>query len=352
MNVQATSEPNAPSVRQLWIADLSLLLVAVIWGVNIPVMKVALLKIDAFALNAIRLVVSSLILLFFARREFLRGVRPAGSLSRRDVLIYAAVVSVAYQCLFLLAVSRATSADVALIMATVPMWTAIGARLFLKEILPLLAWTGLIVAFAGTMIVTLQKAPAPPAVDPEITRGAELVKYDPAGPSELIDDPNRTAGGISRRLLGNLLALSAALAWAGGTVFSRPLLGKISPIQLSAWSATLGLPFHICIALVMGWNTVPASVSAMKDVSLIGCILYSGILSTGLALAMWSHGVKYAGAAHAAMIQNLTPIIAMAAAWVWLGETINSAQTLGGGMIIGGLLIMRWSRQSSSSRTN
>ena len=149
MNVQATSEPNAPSVRQLWIADLSLLLVAVIWGVNIPVMKVALLKIDAFALNAIRLVVSSLILLFFARREFLRGVRPAGSLSRRDVLIYAAVVSVAYQCLFLLAVSRATSADVALIMATVPMWTAIGARLFLKEILPLLAWTGLIVAFAG-----------------------------------------------------------------------------------------------------------------------------------------------------------------------------------------------------------
>ncbi len=141
-------------------ADMSLLLVAIIWGVNIPVMKVALRKIDPYAFNAIRLIVSSVVLLYFARREFLRGIRPASTLSKRDICIYAVTVSVAYQLLFLLAVSRATSADVALIMATVPMWTAIGARFFLKEILPLVAWAGLIIAFVGTMIVTVQKTPA------------------------------------------------------------------------------------------------------------------------------------------------------------------------------------------------
>jgi len=95
---------------------------------------------------------------------------------------------------------------------------------------------------------------------------------------------------------------------------------------------------------------VPASAAAMNDVSLVTWILYSGILSTGLALAMWSYGVKHAGAAQAAMIQNLTPIVAMAAAWVWLGETINTAQTLGGGMIIGGLFVMRRSRRAGTSR--
>lgn len=63
---------------------------------------------------------------------------------------------------------------------------------------------------------------------------------------------------------------------------------------------------------------------------------------------MWSYGVKHAGAAQAAMIQNLTPIVAMAAAWIWLGETINTTQALGGAMIIGGLFVMRRSRQSSS----
>ena len=344
MNAQVTSQSKLPSERSLWLADLSLLLVAVIWGVNIPVMKIALLKIDAYALNAVRLIVSSVVLLWFARREFINGITPASSLLKRDVFIYASIVSVAYQFLFLLAVSHTTSANVALIMATVPMWTAIGARFFLKEVLPLMAWGGLIIAFAGTMIVTLQKGPAPTSNTRVVASFQDITSKSEG--STLND--NRKD---SYRPLGNLLALSAALAWAAGTVFSRPLLGKISPTQLSACSATLGLPFHIVIALVFGWDSVPASAAALKDVSLIACILYSGVLSTGLALAMWSYGVKQAGAAQAAMIQNLTPIVAMAAAWVWLGETINAAQALGGGMIIGGLLFMRRSRSPVSSRT-
>ena len=353
MNARVPTQSGSPIVRPLWLADLTLLLVAIIWGVNIPVMKVALHKIDAYAFNAIRLVVSSAVLMFFARREFLNGIRPASALSKRDVLIYAAIVSMAYQLLFLLAISHATSADVALIMATVPMWTAIGARFFLKEILPLMAWVGLILAFSGTMIVTLHKAPSV-TIDSRVAVGDEAIASSPADSAPGIPTAgtgvNRQERDASQRLLGNLFALSAALAWAGGTVFSRPLLGKISPIQLSACSATLGLPFHIIIALVIGWNSVPASAAAMKDVLLVACTLYSGILSTGLALAMWSYGVKHAGAAQAAMIQNLTPIVAMAAAWMWLGETIHSAQALGGGMIIGGLFIMHRSRRSGSSR--
>ena len=345
MNARVTTQSSSSTVRPLWLADLTLLLVAIIWGVNIPVMKVALRTIDAYAFNAIRLVVSSVVLIFFARREFLNGIRPDSTLSKRNVCIYASVVSMAYQLLFLLAISRATSADVALIMATVPMWTAIGARFFLKEILPLLAWVGLIMAFSGTMIVTLHKAPTPTNGN-TVESGGQVIAETTAVSVPVQQHESEA----SRRLLGNLFALSAALAWAAGTVFSRPLLGKISPIQLSACSATLGLPFHIIIALLIGWDSVPASAAAMKDVSLVTCTLYSGILSTGLALAMWSYGVKHAGAAQAAMIQNLTPVVAMAAAWVWLGETINSAQALGGGMIISGLFIMHRSRRTGTSR--
>lgn len=339
INSPATTQPVSASVKPLWQADLALLLVAVVWGVNIPVMKVALLKIDGYTFNAIRLIVSSIVLLYFARREFVRGIRPAAALSIRNVVIYAITVSVAYQLLFLLAVSRATSGDVALIMATVPMWTAIGARVFLKEILPLLAWGGLLVAFAGTMIVTLQKAPPLPAANhaANVTDRTNI---------EAAVHANQAA----QRLTGNLFALSAALAWAGGTVFSRPLLGKISPMQLSASSATLGLPIHIAVALMLRQDSVATTTAAMGHASIVACILYSGTLSTGLALAMWSYGVKHAGAAHAAMIQNLTPIVAMAAAGLWLGEKINLPQALGGAMIIGGLFIMRWSRHVGVSR--
>ena len=339
MNSPGSPQPDSATVKPLWQADVSLLLVALVWGVNIPVMKVALLRIDGYAFNAIRLIVSSIVLLHFARREFVRGIRPTTTLSIRNVLIYAFTVSVAYQLLFLLAVSRATSGDVALIMATVPMWTAIGARVFLKEILPWLAWGGLIVAFAGTMIVTLQKTPTSPAT----SHAGNVTDQTNA---EAAEHANKAA----QRLTGNIFALSAALAWAGGTVFSRPLLGKISPMQLSASSATLGLPIHIAIALMFGQDSMAATAAAIWNPSAIGCILYSGTLSTGLALAMWSYGVKHAGAAHAAMIQNLTPIVAMAAAGFWLGEKINMAQAVGGAMIIGGLFIMRWSRHVRVSR--
>jgi drug/metabolite transporter (DMT)-like permease len=158
--MSAPRQPTENSTALLWLAELSLLSVAVIWGVNIPLMKIALaLGIDRFALNGLRLVISALTLLVFAALEYRRGIRPNVRLNWKGILGYAILVSVLYQMLFLLSVSQTTSADIALIMATVPMWTAIGARLLLKEILTDRAWLGLIIGFTGTVVVTLQGTP-------------------------------------------------------------------------------------------------------------------------------------------------------------------------------------------------
>jgi hypothetical protein len=345
MSDNSTSEFQRLSLRQLLLADLALLAVAVIWGVNIPVMKVALESgITPYSLNAIRLVVSAIVLLGCAGLEYRTGVRPAAGISRIRIVIYALIVSVAYQYLFLMAVSRTTSANVALIMATVPMWTALGARLFLKEILPAMAWVGLLIAFAGTMIVTVQKQVTPVA---EVTISEVVGSEKTASVAELalgpiIDEVKSRQSDLdaATRFSGNMIALLAALTWASGTVFSRPMLKLISPVQLAACSATIGLPFHVLFA----WPTLAVCIPLLQETSLQLCILYSGILSTGLALAMWSYGVKHAGAAQATMFQNLSPIVAIVSAWLWRGESISIAQTIGGAMIISGLVIMRRSR--------
>ena len=344
MSDNSTSESQRLSLRQLLLADLALLTVAVIWGVNIPVMKVALESgITPYSLNAIRLVVSAIILLGCAGWEFRSGVRPATGISRIRIVIYALIVSVAYQYLFLMAVSRTTSANVALIMATVPMWTALGARLFLKEILPAMAWIGLLIAFAGTMIVTVQKQVTPVA-EVTISEAADKKTANASGvtPGPIIDEVKSRQSDLdaATRFAGNMIALLAALTWASGTVFSRPMLKLISPVQLAACSATIGLPFHVLFA----WPTLAVGIPLLQETSLQLCILYSGILSTGLALAMWSYGVKHAGAAQATMFQNLSPIVAIISAWLWRSESISLAQTIGGAMIISGLVIMRRSR--------
>jgi drug/metabolite transporter (DMT)-like permease len=309
---------------KLWLAELSLLSVAIIWGVNIPIMKIALdMGINRFSLNGLRLVVSAASLLIFATIERRSGVVPDLRGRWPRILCYAVLVSGLYQLLFLLAVSQTTSADIALIMATVPLWTAIGARFLLREILGRLAWTGLLVAFAGTVLVTLSGS----ADNPDANVGAVVAR---------------------QRLAGNIIALLAALAWSGGTILSRPMLKSITPLQLAAISTVICLPMHLGIA----WQSLPSGIARLSSIPLFLCLLYSGVLSTGLAMPMWSYGVKYAGAAHATMFQNLSPIVAIVSAWLILGESLSTAQAFGGALILGGLFIVRRARAEQPQQTS
>ena len=327
---------------RLWIAELALLAVAVIWGVNIPIMKIALaMGIDRFALNGLRLVVSALSLMAFAALERRSGPRPNLHKHWPRTLAYAVLVSGLYQLLFLLAVSQTTSADIALIMATVPLWTAIGARLVLNEILSRTAWIGLLIAFAGTVLVTVQGAPnASPDNTPQIN-ASQNIQTNSTPQNQAPANPEDSR----RRFAGNVIALLAALAWSAGTILSRPMLSAISPLQLAALSTTLCLPMHLLVA----GPTLTQSLAFLSSPSLLLCLLYSGTLSTGIAMPLWSFGVRQAGAAHATMFQNLSPIIAVISAWFILGEALSPAQAIGGSLILGGLFVMRRARNEANS---
>lgn len=295
----------------IW-ADTSLVGVALIWGINIPIMKNGLEQIDIFVFNAIRLTVSAAALALFAWSERRRRTRSSSGVKTRQILIYALMISAVYQLLFLVGIAYTTSGNTALIIATVPMWTALLSRLFLGERLQRLAWWGLVIALIGTAIVALQKG--------DVAAGSE-------------------------HLLGNVVVLGSALLWAGGTVYSRPLLTQISPMQLSAAAAVIALPFHLLFAA----GKYEASLPALRDVNLWLIILYSGILSSGLALPMWNYGVRHAGPSHAAIIQNLVPLFAIIAAWLARGEAVTVPQMIGGVLILGGLVTMRMSRRPAAA---
>ena len=141
------------------------------------------------------------------------------------------------------------------------------------------------------------------------------------------------------------MMLCAAFAWGGGTVYSRPLLKYISLLQLSGSAALIALPVHLLLAPGRHKDSAPE----IQSVNLWLIILYAGILSSGLALPMWNFGVRHAGAAHAAIIQNLIPLIAIVAAWFSCGEAATAAQLFGGVLVLGGLVIIRFSRRTENS---
>ena len=306
-NSSATSAPDAePDYSSSWWPDISLVGVAAIWGVNIPIMKIGLDDVDPWAFNAVRLLVSSLVLVAFAARERGQGVLPKPGVTWKHILGYAAIVTISYQVCFLIGVSMTTSGNVALIIATVPMWTALLARIFGGEKLKLLAWCGLVVALVGTAIVALQ------------------------------GDVNSD----SRYLIGNAVILLSALLWSIGTVYSRPLLKKISPLRLAATAGVIGWPVH----LLMAFMKSDTAVAEFSSVPIWLIVLYSGVLSSGLSQPMWHFGVKHAGAAHAAIVQNLIPVVAIIAAWFSRGEEPTMPQLLGGALILTGLIAMRMTR--------
>ncbi len=315
MNTSATTDTvtEPQGLAATYWPDASLLGVALIWGINIPIMKNGLDQIDIFVFNAVRLAISAAVLALFAWQERRRSRTSVGGISVSQLLVYAVMVSAAYQLLFLLGIARTTSGNTALIIATVPMWTALLARIFLGEKLRRIAWWGLSVALAGTVIVALQRS--------DLATGRE-------------------------HLLGNFIVLGAALMWSGGTVYSRTLLAKISPVRLSAAAAALALPLHVLFAA----GRYESSLPALRSLELWGIIIYSGVFSTGLALPMWNLGVRHAGAAHAAVIQNLIPLIAIVAAWLTRGESATAAQLFGGALILGGLVTMRLGRQRTPRR--
>ena len=281
-----------------------------------PLMKYAISRVDPFVFNATRLTLSVVVLGFCVLWESTRRKSTAQESSEASsdpvnrwklfwiVAGCSFLIGAVYQLAFLLGMERTTAGNTAIIMSSGPMWTAIVAAIFLREYLHRVAWVGLTVAFAGTLAVTLSKS-----------------QVDAA----------------SAHLIGNGLILAAALAWAIGTVISRPILRKISPIQLAFIAIAGTLPIHFLFA----YSELMNGLKTLADPKLLAILLFSGIFSTGIAAPMWNFGVRSLGAAHAAIYQNLVPVTALLTGWVWLAEVPYPIQMIGGTMIIAGLIWMR-----------
>ena len=286
-----------------------MVMVAVFWGVNMPIMKSALNQIDASIFNALRLTLSAVVLgliVWFQKIPVIDRRPDAHPLSRQlaYVLLFSLMSGFIYQVLFVQGINYTSAVNTALIITSIPVWIAILAAFLLKEKLSPLAWVGLAVAVTGTFLVTLSKAK-----------------------SESGDWP----------LLGNALVCAAAFSWALSSVWSRPMMRNLSPIALAFLGVALAVPAHWIVAR----NSLHQIQTVVSDPVLLATIIYSGVCSTGLAYAMWNFGIRILGASHASAFQNLVPLIAIFASWLLLSEYPMVIQLCGGGLIIGGLVVMR-----------
>ena len=317
------------AVKLHWKPIIALLFVALFWGINLPIFKYALTYCDAFVFNATRLVFSSItlcfIVMFFARKRSAKSTsqsndetesKPAENRIQFFILAVGSclLTGFIYQVLFLMGIDRTTSGNTALLLASMPMWTALISCFATDEQFGRLAWIGLVIAFAGTAIVAL----------------------------------NKEFSAANVELLGNILTLCGAITWSVGSVMSRPVLKKLSSLRLAFYSCAGTLPLHIGIALfdLEAWNVFIDSAHRWE---ILWCAIYSGVFSTGIAYALWNYGVQQLGPAHASIYQYLSVIIAILCGVLFLKEALLALQIMGGAMIIGGLVLSSQSRRQDKA---
>ncbi len=291
-----------------WKNDALLLFVVLVWGLNFSVVKSVLEVMHPHALNAFRFVVSALVLggVHVARQR--RAGRPVFEPLRTHAAAIAGLGIlnfVLYQFCFIVGLDHTTAGNAALIMASSPLWTALTGRLLRLEVLSRGAWAGLLFILAGAAVIVL------------------------GGDGE-IDFSSAT-------FTGNLFMLAGSLFWGSYTALSRPVLRDVSATALTFLTLLFGLPFLFGIAVPHLDEVRWASVTIWTGLA----ILFSGGLSTGLAVVIWNRAVHHVGASHTAVYGNLTPVAALLFSTLLLGEAITAVQVTGGAMILGGLVWMR-----------
>lgn len=292
--------------------ELSLLFVVLVWGVNFPVLKATLAVMPLLVVNAFRFVVSALVLgiLYALRRPRDRSAWYPIQRYGWQIIGLGLLGYVFYQFAFIYGLNFTTAGSAALIMASSPLWTALLGRVRGLERLNGLAWTGLLVSLAGTLVVVLG--------------GADAV----------------ATTGIA--FFGNVLMLGASVCWGLYTALNKPLLGDVSPVGLTFFGLLVALPFLFGAAVPVFGDVAWEQVGWWAWAA----IVFSGGLSTGLAFVIWNSAVKHTGASQTAAYANLVPFVALFSGFLFLGEPIFWIQIVGGACIIGGLVLMRRARRS------
>jgi drug/metabolite transporter (DMT)-like permease len=259
--------------------------------------------IDPGSFTAIRIASGALVLSLLASLGRGRPARPsspsrAGWRSGFLLFAYAIAFSFAYLTL--------TAATGALILFAAVQATVIAGAIFSGERPRRVEWSGIAVAIAGLVYLTLPGLSAPP-------------------------------------LAGSILMMGAGIAWGFYTLRGR---GSLAPLRDTALNFRTALPPALAMVVVFHRGVHLTAPGA-------GYALASGTIASGIGYVIWYAALRGLTATRAAMVQLTVPVIAALGAATFLSEKISLRLIISACLILGGigLALTRHTRTTRSTNT-
>lgn len=253
-------------------------LIGTIWGLNWPIVKMALIEFGPWTMRALSLAGASLLLVLIslAQRHSLRV--PPSQWWRIAAPGLSGIAGV--NILNAFAQMNMSTGRTAIVTFSMPIWATLLAVVFLDEALDRRKVIGLALGAAGLTVLAL----------PVIERGAAT--------------------------LGLSLAFLSALSWAASLVCMKRFPIAAPPVVAATWQVTCGAVFLI-IGMLLFEHFPPAFNGITPGV--LG-LIYNAILAQGVATFLWFQVVVRTPAGVAAIGTLMVPAIGMVGAIFLLGE--------------------------------
>jgi drug/metabolite transporter (DMT)-like permease len=251
----------------------------------------------------LRLVISTVLLLVFSL-----SIRKLEKVKKEHWLMFG-LLSIFQPFLYFIGEGygvKYTSASMASIMiATIPLFTPIGAAIFLKEKVRWINIAGLLLSFSGVLVIVFS------------------------------DGFSAIAS-----LKGMLFLLGAVFSAAGYYLLLKRVADHYNSFTVATYQNFVGIILFLPLVLWDGGNDL-----AKFDFSyeILWPLLALSVLASSLAFIFNTSGVRILGPTKSAAFTNVIPVFTVVFAFIILKESISFQQLAGMGVVLSGLILVQQS---------
>src|SRR3954447_16795442 len=195
---------------------------------------------------------------------------------------------------------RVDAGTAAMLVQLSPVLVAVLAAVFLKERATPMLGVGLLVAFAGVVLIATS-----------------------------------TSGHGGRDPIGGLLCLVSAAAYAVSLIVQKPLVSRLPAVEIIWIACTVGAVACLPFAGSLARDTAAASASD------IGWVVYLGVFPTAIAFSTYAIALSSMTAGSLSVTTYLVPPITVAMSWVFLSEAPPAMAYVGGVLCLLGVGLAR-----------